>query len=74
MFPAPCLRLQNLRRRPEWHDPALPGETKVATSPPAHASLQFIGIIRTPQMQREDCPRRDRRKYGAAAAAVPKGE
>ncbi|MGK7654183.1 hypothetical protein ACSQ76_17760 [Roseovarius sp. B08] len=74
MFPAPCLRLQNLRHAHEWHDPALPGEITVATSPPAHASLQFIGIIRTPQMQREDCPRQDRLKYGVDAAAVSKGE
>lgn len=59
MFPVPCLRLQNLQHSHEWHDSALPSETEVA-SPLAHASLRFIGIIRTPRAQREDCQRQGR--------------
>jgi tRNA (adenine37-N6)-methyltransferase len=38
-----------------------PGEVAVALPPATDAGLRFIGVIRTPWTEREDCPRQGRR-------------
>lgn len=41
-------------------DELRPNETSVALDPPMDAVLRFIGTIRTPWTDREDCPRQGR--------------